>query len=87
MAASDAKTYQRLKERVAELKEKRDRAEGALGVLKARLADEFDAPTVKAARKKLSNLERVADTLEGEAADALAAFEKKWGDQLTEEDG
>jgi len=72
----------RLKNRVAVLTTKRDRAQGRLEENKKRMKAEFGVNTLSAARKKLDELEKETAKLEEAFDTALEAFRAEWGEEL-----
>ena len=80
----DIKQYEQLKRRVETLQREHDRAEGALGQLMTKLADEHGCETLDDARAKAKQLKVDAEAAESEYDAALAEFEEKWGDRLAE---
>ncbi len=82
----DIKQYQALQEQVAAAKSNADRAQGAYEQALAKLQEDYECPTVKAAEAKLKELE-AAEEAAGKAYDkAYAAFMEEWGDTLAELD-
>jgi seryl-tRNA synthetase len=69
--------FEKLKTRVEDAQRIADRAAGAAAQLKKRLADEYGCDGLKAAKRKLKELERAVAELETEFETALAAFENE----------
>ncbi len=70
--------YQELQKDVERSQRRLDRAEGALGQLKERLADEFDCKDVKEAEKLAADMKKKLATAEKAFTKSLEAFEKEW---------
>jgi seryl-tRNA synthetase len=81
----DLQKYQRLKERVDELRRQQDRASGVVSTIKATLKEEFGVSTLKQAKTKLKELLKEQDEAEGEYEEKLEAFEKEFGEILNED--
>lgn len=79
---SSLEKYNELKSKAERAQQNADRAEGALGQVKKRLADEFDCPNLKAAKKKLAQLEEQEEDAKEKFDDAVEAFEKEWEGEL-----
>ena len=79
---SELARYVELKERVEKAQTKADKAEGALGEIKARLKKEFDCGSLKEAKTKLKALEQKRDKTEKTFNESLSKFEGKWNENL-----
>lgn len=74
--------FQALKRRVDGLRQRAAQAAGAAQAATARLAEEFGAATLDAAKAKLAKLERRERAMSEEYAEAKAAFEAQYRDLL-----
>ena len=82
----DLKRYEQLKQEVGRVQRDKDRAEGALSQLMARLKSEFSCDTLDQAKRSLAKMNKERDRTEKTLEDSMAEFEEKWGDQLEGED-
>lgn len=81
----DLQKYQRLKERVDELRREKDRASGVVSTIKDTLREEFGVSTLKEAKAKLQELKEEQTEAEAEYETRLKAFEKEFGEVLNED--
>lgn len=76
----DLDKYEALRKRKREAEQEKAKAEGRLEQLMERLQTEFGCKTVKQAKAMLASLESEEAKLEAEFNEALAEFEKEFGD-------
>jgi hypothetical protein len=71
--------YLKLKQATDEAQQKADKCEGALSQVMKQLKSKFKCSTLKAAEKKLKQLQDKDAALTIEFDEAILAFEKEWG--------
>lgn len=74
--------YEQLKSEVDRLQNEQARAEGALGNIMERLDSEYGVKTLKAAKQLRDKLAKEVDLAKSELEEALADFQRDWGDKL-----
>ena len=81
----DLERYKELKQKVAELQQEANRAEGQLKGVMERLEREHGCASIKQTDVKVNKIQEKLTTLEANFDKALKKFEEKWGDKLDDE--
>ena len=71
-----------IKAKVEKAQTKADKAKGALSEIKDRLEKEFGCDSLKAAKKKLKDLQRQESDLTKQLDKAMTNFEDKWDEKV-----
>lgn len=82
---SRLKKYMELKKRVEQAQQKADKAEGALEQVMKQLKENFDCPTLEAAKRKLKLLEKQKQDMGIKFDNEVKEFEEKWSDESDDE--
>lgn len=79
---ADVNELARLKAIVSKAQENKNRAEGGLAEVMARLKEQFGCDTIEDAEKKLAKLQRRAEAAERKFEESVGAFRRKYEDVL-----
>jgi hypothetical protein len=74
----DEKRFKEIKEKVADLRQQRDKAEGAMDTIKKRLKNEFNCSSIDAAMEKKEELEKDIEASTKRLDSVLLKIEKAY---------
>jgi len=84
MSKDIVERYQILAQQADQLKERRDKAQGALEHLLEELQEKFECDNLKDAETLLKKMQQKAKASSEAFEEAVEEFEDKWGDVLNE---